>query len=693
MDNESTNFRVDLRLLQELGERLISRDEIAIVELVKNSYDADAELVTVRINDNQIIIEDDGDGMGSSELDNGWLTIGTSLKTKKSKSKSGRTVLGKKGVGRLAVLRLGKTITLISKQIDGPVYQLAMSWAQTREQLENSSEYTSLDSLKVFKTKISKNPFLKGKGTKIIIDDLNSSWKDNEIEKVRIILSKLIEPRIIQDENLINAGILKEILRKGKLFDIKFFWNNTEKELAPPDILENPHYYLDVDIRTDGTFSGQIKWNLKKGRDAEIIGGSVSSLKILREKKDNFYDNNGIRCGAFSFRLNAWDLDADEIWGSKNLLKKWSGISLVRDGFSVIQPEIDWLGLDLRRVQNPTKRMSTNQVRGVLYISSDENPHLIDKTDREGLISSHELQVLVDVVGGILDILERKRYDLRRDKTISTGYLLSRLNENTPVEISKNKNVPDSVKTDLQDFSRDISKFKKSMEEWMLSRNRMASFGILGARLLHESNHNVTLIAQNYLQLEEYIDKVDISLAKRLKNLYDACYYLSTIYEGLNPFVKFDSKKKEEINVKGLVEFISALYSTRINSLDIQVHNYVDENIVIRSNRTDISIIFANLFDNSVYWLQNTKDPKIIEIRAFDKENFLLIQFADNGPGIDPSVKDTLFDTGVTAKPEGFGLGLAIVKDFVDSYGGSIISGEDPTLGGALFEIQLPFKR
>jgi len=79
MEKKRTGFRVDLRLLQELGERLISRDEIAIVELVKNSYDADAESVSVYINDNQTIIEDDGEGRGLSELNDGWLTIGTSL--------------------------------------------------------------------------------------------------------------------------------------------------------------------------------------------------------------------------------------------------------------------------------------------------------------------------------------------------------------------------------------------------------------------------------------------------------------------------------------------------------------------------------------------------------------------------------------------------------------------------------------
>jgi signal transduction histidine kinase len=707
MEYESTKFRVDLRLLQELGERLISRNEIAIVELVKNSYDADAEEVTIRINQNQISIHDTGDGMGLSEIENGWLTIGSSLKIKKAKSDSGRTVLGKKGVGRLAVLKLGKTITLITKQLNGPVYKLTLMWEKPRIQLEKSSDYTPLEELKIIQTIIDNNPFEKGKGTIILIEDLNSIWSEKEIKKLKVILSKLIEPRLKTDEKLVQDGVLKEIKIENKPFEIKLFWNDEQIDLSPPPILEHPHYFLDIDIHADGNYSGQIKWTLKKGSDSEKIKGTVSQLKILKDKKDNLFkdvdksknieiikaEKPEIRCGAFSFRLNVWDLDSDEIWGSKALLDQWAGISLVRDGFSVIQPEIDWLGLDLRRVQNPTKRFSTNQVRGVLYISSDDNPLLIDKTDREGLIKSPELDVLTDIVWGILDILERKRYDLRRDKTIATGYLLSRLNEKTPIEISKNQNLPEIVIIELKDFSREITSFKKSMEEWMLSRNRMASLGILGARLFHESNNTVHLIDINYHQLEKHSEKFDNRINKSLKGLIDASKHLSGIFEKLNPFVKFSPTYKEDLRLKESVSFIKSLYIPLINRDDIIVDNQIPENLFIRTNKTDISIIFANLFDNSIYWLKNNENEKIIEIRAYEKENIVIVQFADNGPGIDPSLKDSLFEAGVTGKIDGFGLGLAIVKDFIQSYGGSITSGEDQKLGGALFEFQIPFRK
>ena len=81
-------FRVDLRLLSELGERLISRDEVAVVELVKNSYDADARIVEVRIDENRIEVIDDGEGMGEHEINAGWLTIGTVIKKQRKRAKS-----------------------------------------------------------------------------------------------------------------------------------------------------------------------------------------------------------------------------------------------------------------------------------------------------------------------------------------------------------------------------------------------------------------------------------------------------------------------------------------------------------------------------------------------------------------------------------------------------------------------------
>ena len=128
MADRMRQFRVDLRLLRELGERLISRDEVAVVELVKNAYDADATSVDVVIREDGIEVNDNGDGMDEQEIEDGWLTIGTGTKIRRARTRRGRRVLGEKGLGRLALLRLGKKITITTQKRGEPCFRLVMDW-------------------------------------------------------------------------------------------------------------------------------------------------------------------------------------------------------------------------------------------------------------------------------------------------------------------------------------------------------------------------------------------------------------------------------------------------------------------------------------------------------------------------------------------------------------------------------------
>ena len=89
MDEIKTYFSVDLNLLIELGRQLISRDEIAVTELVKNSYDAEAKQVEVTVGKDFIKIADNGSGMNADDINYGWLLVGTSVKKRITRTPSG----------------------------------------------------------------------------------------------------------------------------------------------------------------------------------------------------------------------------------------------------------------------------------------------------------------------------------------------------------------------------------------------------------------------------------------------------------------------------------------------------------------------------------------------------------------------------------------------------------------------------
>jgi HSP90 family molecular chaperone len=116
-------FRVRARLLEQLGEQLIKNAGIALIELVKNAYDADASNVSIIMNNiddpekGQIIIEDNGCGMDMDIIKNVWLEAGTDFKSKITETPIyKRHPLGEKGIGRFAVHKLGNKIELVSKQ-------------------------------------------------------------------------------------------------------------------------------------------------------------------------------------------------------------------------------------------------------------------------------------------------------------------------------------------------------------------------------------------------------------------------------------------------------------------------------------------------------------------------------------------------------------------------------------------------
>ena len=125
-------FTIDAELLRELGERLVGKPHIALAELIKNSYDADATEVTIKFAPNKRSIEviDNGHGMTPDEFKNFWMRIGTTHKKEKQSRDFGRIMTGSKGVGRLAVQFLANKLTIqtVPKNGNGEWLEAKINW-------------------------------------------------------------------------------------------------------------------------------------------------------------------------------------------------------------------------------------------------------------------------------------------------------------------------------------------------------------------------------------------------------------------------------------------------------------------------------------------------------------------------------------------------------------------------------------
>lgn len=139
--SETLSFTVDAALLRELGERLVGQPQIALAELVKNAYDADARQVVIRFDPGRdmIVVEDNGHGMSFADFEHFWMRVGTTHKTTEQVSPElKRTLTGSKGVGRLAVQLLAshlkvETVALTDKTLEG--HQARRSTADLEEPL------------------------------------------------------------------------------------------------------------------------------------------------------------------------------------------------------------------------------------------------------------------------------------------------------------------------------------------------------------------------------------------------------------------------------------------------------------------------------------------------------------------------------------------------------------------------------
>ena len=203
--NELEPLRANLHILRLLGDELIGSQRLAVFELVKNAYDADAELVTVKLdlesNVQTITIKDNGCGMSLDTIRNGWLQIGTPLKRVEKKTRTpvfGRMLLGEKGVGRLAAFKLGNRLELTTKEQGGTEYNLVMDLESIfeggSEDQNNSVEDVRVRVRPILKSKIF--PKKRDQGTLIRITKLRPDleWTRGELRHMQRLINSLSSP-------------------------------------------------------------------------------------------------------------------------------------------------------------------------------------------------------------------------------------------------------------------------------------------------------------------------------------------------------------------------------------------------------------------------------------------------------------------------------------------------------------------
>lgn len=741
--SETLTIKPYARLITMLGDQLIKNELIALVEIIKNSYDADASWVKVTFKDfeedfsvtpsSKIIIEDDGCGMDENIIKKHWLNPATPDKLKKKsdnyRTAKGRILQGDKGIGRFAVFKLGKYVKIISRR---QLQDRNGNFIDKGEDKENILIYDFAKYDNDFMTEgaVDKDLFLEDLKIKFYQRNPQTIVKRSVRLEATIIKRKehgtIIEIKSLKtkwSESLISR-LLKEVGKMQPIFSSETDQRDFSVSIYKDEILQESSSKYREDLlkcmndkavlrvqngrfnATSNTFSFELNGEkLKLCFSDPDIQGLVQYRKYFH--KDVHYKTE---CGNFKFEFYVFDLNVDSENTSKYCLDKQERkmisdhrVYLYRDNIRVMpygDPEDDWLGIDIARgTVSAGSFFSNNQIVGCVYISQKNNPLLKDKTNREGLIEEGKaLDDFINVLKLLLSYLRKKpyaKYILEKNKKNE----IKRQKAGRPLAILEDakKKYADNkeVMAFLTKFEEPYRKEKKYFQERITKTENLAAVGLS----VETASHDVMLFIDKTIILLDVLikstlsgEKIDIEeLQAKLSQIRGNVSMIQTQLKDIQLLFPSTKLRTKNIRVIEIIEKVQRLYARSFNDNQIVVD--IDQTrtpLIVKTTDAVLLQVFVNLFDNSLYWLKCRDKGRRVLITV-DGNNQRVI-FSDNGPGVKDDDKDYIFDAFYSGKgEEGRGLGLYIAKQLLERYDYDISLAEfskDKILPGANFVLE-----
>lgn len=655
-------FIVTSRVISHLGESLIKNESIALLELVKNSYDANARHCWVdftyqRDTLHRIKIEDDGDGMTMSIIQTVWLVIGTDNKKKQLEKPSvGRLPLGEKGIGRLGAHKLGKVITLYSKTREGKEVQLNIDWTK----LETS---TAIDDFTIDVQENETPVYFVGEkdhGTVIIVDQLKADWTRRKIREVYRDLTSLNSPFAKMKDSFIvdvkaNVNVFEGLPSIDQIMRVGMYVGHCEIEgnrIQDFRYEFRPWNSLKIDGRVINTID-------EKERYLQRRVYRQDSLKQKNELEP--FSLNEFNIGRIIIDIVIYEKDAS-VFSYMNMEKKSltdylrenGGIRVYRDDVRVYnygEKGNDWLGLDRLRINRAGGSINQNLVIGAISLDRRSSTDLQEKTNREGFIEDEAYNAFVDAVKWGLDKIIHYR-NIDKNRLISIYKKGKRTEEpvisdiGEVMEIVKNKVSSDESRDEILKLLGNINEQYVEVRDVLI---RSANAGLNLGSVVHEMGKEVAQLKGLVLH------GGDKDTIIKLVN------HLSKIVDGYSIMITKSEIKENSIN--DVIETVTDNLTYRFQDHCVRVFsNYKDTDYTAKFPETEAIGALTNLLDNAIYWTRTSREEgnRFIYIYVTKEiEGYISIAVCDNGPGfnIDPESAKEPF---VSGKPLGIGMGLGL---------------------------------
>ncbi len=415
MGGEKLHFKTNIQLKSIIGKDLINDDNIAILELVKNSFDADAKKVEVQYlnlkhNDDKtieifsnktsrLIIKDNGQGMNLVDIQNKWLNIAYSEK-KSNNRQNNRMMAGAKGVGRFSCDRLGEYLNLYAKKKNSNEYfLLKIDWKKfevddDKQEIQSINlEYENLSA----KDLKDRNIPVFNQGVLLEIIKLRSNWiyeiKDNKGKHIGWNTDKLVNLKKYL-EKLINPNQAFEKNDFGIYLDApEFIDENEQKDKQEKFIgkIENTIFdkldFKTTSIESEIIEDGKVIFTTLKDKGQTIFWIKEKNLfyPLVKNVKTNFYYLNPYSKAFFTKQTGIQSVN-------------YGSIFLFINGFRVPpygEVGDDWLGLDQRKNQGTARYIGLREVVGSIEILDSNNNFRIISS-REGIVKNENYFALTN---------------------------------------------------------------------------------------------------------------------------------------------------------------------------------------------------------------------------------------------------------------------------------------------------------
>jgi len=711
--SEQLTIRPYARLLTMLGDQLIKNEQIAVTELMKNSYDADADWVRVSFenfgkdykiqDDSRIVIEDNGRGMTHDVITNAWMNPATPNKFTKDvneqRTPCGRVIQGEKGIGRFAMLKLGKTIEMVTRPEGKNVeYKLVFDFNKYDDDFLTENEKKKeifLDDLGFELEEAAPNVFVSrditfgnrtfsgsvnAKGTRIVTSNLRGAWSEKKFKSLSDSFERF-------GGMFGSQGQESSEDTKAKGFTIGLFHNGeyllNERRAESLASLTEQKAVLSVENGIYDNERQELRFTLNGlPRTLDLDDPEVKGLRVFRDRfllqdKKNYREVSDF--GPFAFDFYIFDFMAKDesryfLNNEQKDLVKEHRVYLLRDGIRVQpygEPTDDWLMIDMDRgTISASSNFSNDQIVGRVNITKANNTHLKDKTNREGLIDDgYFTQDFICVIKTLLAYLRKTAYKHYQESQ----------KKKDSIEKQRKDAVKKAIETLAEQFSDNktastlITQLKSSYENekrYLLERaERTESLAAVGLSV-ETTSHDIMLMMNrgldslSKLMKDSMSDNFDLStLPGELQKLYGIFSYVGNQLQDMQQLFVSAKQRRKRIRVKDLLDKVIRLYSNIMNRNGIEVKvDIMGSPLVAVCTDADLLQLLINLFDNSVYWLTVTGKPKKNILITLDG-NAQQMLFSDDGCGILEDDAPYIFDAFYSGKgEEGKGLGLYISK-------------------------------